>query len=378
MNEVRKEVESEWSMKQQQENSASGEPYRNLSVNVSQVVDQGVAGSLGDLPVSPPSNFVRTPSMTSMFSSSSSQIGQTQELLYGAAERFRSDSIGSGGGQGEEDKGNNSKKNRQPPSLLIETAALASVSKSLPNYYHQPHSKHFMNNIMESIQEVLGEFDDSSKSINEQASLHIHNNQTILTYCSSKTILSFLISAHQKYRRRFNVIVAEGAPHNGGHVMATKLSAAGIPVTLINDAAISAMMSRVDCFLLSAHAVLANGGLIAPSGSHLCALAAKANQVSTIVVTGLGFKLSPLYPHEGQDTFQDLISPSVLLPNNAGGTVDFQNDEMIDLISPVHDYISPDLVSLFVTNIGIGGFQPSYVYRLLVELYNPDDPVVFE
>jgi len=37
------------------------------------------------------------------------------------------------------------------------------------------------------------------------------------------------------------------------------------------------------------------------------------------------------------------------------------------------DYVPPELVDLYVTNIG--GFQPSYIYRLLNEFYHPDDLV---
>jgi len=80
--------------------------------------------------------------------------------------------------------------------------------------------------------------------------------------------------------------------------MASKLAGEGIPVTVIHDAAIPAMMPRVDCLLLPAHAVLANGGVVGPSGSHLCALAAKANKVSTIVVSGLGFKVRDVQCHK--------------------------------------------------------------------------------
>ena len=39
--------------------------------------------------------------------------------------------------------------------------------------------------------------------------------------------------------------------------------------------------------------------------------------------------------------------------------------------SPGYDYIPPELVDLFVTNLG--GHNPSYIYRLLVEFYNPED-----
>lgn len=43
----------------------------------------------------------------------------------------------------------------------------------------------------------------------------------------------------------------------------------------------------------------------------------------------------------------------------------------VQVESPAYDYIPPELVGLFVTNLG--GHNPSYIYRLLVEFYNPED-----
>jgi translation initiation factor eIF-2B subunit beta len=66
---------------------------------------------------------------------------------------------------------------------------------------------------------------------------------------------------------------------------------------------------------------MANGGLIAPSGIHLVALAAKLHSVSLVVCTGL-YKLCPLYPHD-QDTFNDLRSPSAILKFEDGNFFSF-------------------------------------------------------
>lgn len=57
---------------------------------------------------------------------------------------------------------------------------------------------------------------------------------------------------------------------------------------------------------------MANGGLIAPTGTYLLAQAAKYHSVPFVVCTGL-YKLSPLYAHD-QDTFNELRSPSEILP----------------------------------------------------------------
>lgn len=53
---------------------------------------------------------------------------------------------------------------------------------------------------------------------------------------------------------------------------------------------------------MGAHAVLANGGVIAPAGIHMVALAAKRHSVPFVVLVGL-HKLSPLFPHDPDVTF---------------------------------------------------------------------------
>lgn len=49
--------------------------------------------------------------------------------------------------------------------------------------------------------------------------------------------------------------------------------------------------------LVGAHAVLADGGVIAPVGIHVVALAAKKHSIPFVVLVGL-HKLSPLFPHD--------------------------------------------------------------------------------
>ena len=233
-----------------------------------------------------------------------------------------------------------------------------------PHYYVQRDG--LRQSVMEAIEEVRGELEDLHKNINDQATQHIHNGEIILTYAFSSTVEWFLKTAATK-KRKFQVIVCEGAPHFGGHAMAKSLAKAGIDTTVIHDAAIFAIMARVNKVLLPAHAVLANGGLVAPSGCNIVALAAKQNSVPVVAVAGM-FKLCPLYPHEGQDTLNDLISPSSVVDYSLMGDPVLSE---VEYVNPVHDYITPQLIDLYVTNIG--GFQPSYIYRLLAEYYHSDD-----
>ena len=154
--------------------------------------------------------------------------------------------------------------------------------------------------------------------------------------------------------------------------MAKSLADAGINTVLIHDAATFAIMARVNKVLLPAHAVLANGGLIASSGCNVVALAAHHYNVPVVCVTGM-FKLCPMYPHEGQDTLTDLVSPSTVIDYT-----EMRDEAManVEFVAPVRDYIKPEHVTVYVTNMGT--FQPSFIYRLLAEYYHADDWDSFE
>eukprot|EP01133_Synstelium_polycarpum_P006726 gene6726-7819_t len=163
--------------------------------------------------------------------------------------------------------------------------------------------------ILESIGELIDELKGLHKSISEQCTEHIHANEVIMTLGCSKTVEEFLKEAGRK--RKFGVIVVETAPTLEGHQTALNLSLAGIDTTLIGDNSIFAMMSRCNKVIIGTHAVMANGGLIATSGTHMLTVAAKYHSVPVMVCAGL-YKLCPLYAYD-QDTYNDFGSPSAYL-----------------------------------------------------------------
>jgi translation initiation factor eIF-2B subunit beta len=264
------------------------------------------------------------------------------------------------------------------------------VCSDLPPIFFQPSRSDLKPSIMEAIQEITSDFEDLNKSINDHATNHIHSGEIILTYGKSRTVERFLKAAASR-KIRFTVIVCEGAPHYEGHAMAKALVTSDnsrgigddrsgdnepssgsslIDIIVIPDSAIFATMARVNKVILPAHAVLANGGLVAPSGSNLAVLAARQNSVPVVCLTGI-FKLTPLFPHEGQDTLNDLLSPSPIVEYVAQQQQQEGCHRRVDFVNPLNDYIQPQHISLYVTNVG--SFQPSYVYRLLSEYYHPDD-----
>lgn len=218
--------------------------------------------------------------------------------------------------------------------------------------------------VIESINELLTELESSADNIAMQALEHIHSNEVVMTMGKSRTVQAFLLNAARK--RKFHVIVAEGAPSYQGQELATRLAEEKIQTTVITDSAVFAIMSRVNKVIIGTHTVMANGGLKAVSGSYALALAAKHHSVPLIVCAPM-FKLSPQHLCSyDQDGFNKFESPQDVMKFAEGDVL-----SKVQIHNPVFDYVPPELVTLYLSNIG--GNAPSYVYRLLSELYHPDD-----
>ena len=228
-----------------------------------------------------------------------------------------------------------------------------------PDYSSQP-AKNLKQPILEVINELIEELGSVSSHIAEQAIEHIHSNEVILTHGRDPTVEAFLRAAHKK--RSFEVIVADTAPSSEGKQTAVALAEAGISVTLIADAAVFAMMARVNKVIVGAHAVMANGGLIATAGCHLLALSAQHASVPLVVCAGL-YKLTPLFP-SGAEQFNLMLSPQPMLQYEEGL-------QGVHVPNPAFDYVPPELVSLLITNSGPS--HASYIYRLLAEYYHQED-----
>jgi translation initiation factor eIF-2B subunit beta len=126
--------------------------------------------------------------------------------------------------------------------------------------------------------------------------------------------------------------------------MAQSLSSVGISTFLVPDSSIWAIMSRVNKVILGAHAILANGGMFAITGSLLAATAARAHSTPVVVCTGQ-FKLTPLWNLYHDYGALDFADPSSVLGFEEGRLVD-----KVDVINPYYDYVKPDLVDAYITN----------------------------
>ncbi|CAF9910812.1 MAG: hypothetical protein GOMPHAMPRED_007187 [Gomphillus americanus] len=240
--------------------------------------------------------------------------------------------------------------------------------------------------VIDGIDEIIDELDNMDDQIASYAIDHIHSNEIILTHGTSLTVQRFLLRAASK--RRFTVIHAEGYPnqHHETHATITgkhkassdgdpdqsdvqrfakPLIEAGITVVLIPDAAVFALMSRVNKVILGTHAVLANGGLIASAGVKSIALAAREHRTPVVVVTGV-YKLCPTFVFDF-DSFIEYGEPGCVL----GCAEDSDLIGKVDVENPLHDYVEGELVDLFITNLG--GHAPFSLSSVITEQYRSED-----
>ena len=122
------------------------------------------------------------------------------------------------------------------------------------------------------------------------------------------------------------------------------LTAAGITVVLIPDSAVYALVSRVNKVILDTHVVLANGGVVAAAGAKVIATAARMHR-KPVIVLGAVYKLSPVYPFD-IDSFMENGNPGRVISYGDGDLVN-----KVELRNPLFDYIPPELVDLYITNL---------------------------
>ncbi len=125
-------------------------------------------------------------------------------------------------------------------------------------------------------------------------------------------------------------------------------------------------------------AVTSTGGLIAQAGTRSIALAASHHATPVVVLTGM-YKLTPI-PHPfdyHHPSFNVFMSPAAIMPYNEAGTLHASSDsilnddqffeekancigeevdsglddESVEIAYPYFDFVSPSLISLFVTNV---------------------------
>lgn len=225
--------------------------------------------------------------------------------------------------------------------------------------------------IIQGIKELIDEIANIDDGIQQIAIDLIHDREILLTPTpDSKTVLKFLIKARERNNRNFSVLVTEGFPNNTqvAHQFAKKLAEHGVETTIIPDTAVFALMSRVGKVIIGAKTVFTNGGTISSTAgvSSVCECA-REFKTPVFAVAGL-YKLSPLYPFD-IEKFVEVGGSQRVLPTMENDRVG--NHNRLDTVNPIADYVPPENIDIYITNVG--GFAPSFIYRVVWDNYKQQD-----
>lgn len=219
---------------------------------------------------------------------------------------------------------------------------------------------------IQGIKDLVDEITNIDDGIQQIAIDLIHDHEILLTPTpESRTVLKFLIKTRERSNRTFTVLVTEGFPNNtsNAHEFAKKLSLHDIETIIIPDSAVFALMSRVGKVIIGTKAVFINGGTISStSGVSSVCECAREFKTPVFAVAGL-YKLSPLYPFDVEKFVEFGGSQRVLPMMNP--------HNRLDIINPITDYVPPENIDIYITNIG--GFAPSFIYRVAWDNYKQID-----
>ncbi|HDN73475.1 ribose 1,5-bisphosphate isomerase [Archaeoglobales archaeon] len=203
--------------------------------------------------------------------------------------------------------------------------------------------------------EFISWVETAQQRIGEIGEKRIKDGYVILTHCNSSAALSVIKKAHEN-GKKIEVIATESRPRLQGHLTAKELKSFGIEVTLIVDSAVRYFINNVDCVIVGADTITANGALINKIGTSQIAIAAKEAR-TPFMVAAETYKFSP------KTLFGELVvieerDPSEVAPK-----------ELLDLgvkvRNPAFDVTPRDYIDVIITEIG--AIPPEMAYIIITE-----------
>ncbi|XP_014229336.1 translation initiation factor eIF-2B subunit alpha [Trichogramma pretiosum] len=194
---------------------------------------------------------------------------------------------------------------------------------------------------------------ESRQIIAQRASIYLYGGQTILTHSRSRVVLAAMKRAAEK-KCRFRVYITQSTPDTSGAEMVQNLRDLGIPCTMILDSAMGYIMESVDFCMVGAEGVCQSGGIINKIGTYQMALCAKALNKRFLVMAET-FKFTQTFPLNNRDLEPEYKFTHSMLKKDTAEQ------------HPLVDYTPPELINLFITDIGI--LPPTAVADELLKLY---------
>ena len=225
-----------------------------------------------------------------------------------------------------------------------------------------------MDVILENIDTLIAEMSSISETITEKKEIKdlISDNDIILTTNYSEQIVKIL--SENKRTKKFKVFVCESAPKLREKSMSEELKKIKLDVTTVENDDIYSVMkkyTKVKVFL-GAKAILNNGGLIAYGGSYnICLLSSMFS--NPVIIAAGATKLTPMYSFK-HELYNEYLSPDLIFGKNMDYKGDISN---IQFNIPSLDYVPPNLISMYATDIGI--LNPNYLYKNFNDMYDLED-----
>ncbi|SCW01329.1 LAFE_0D10176g1_1 [Lachancea fermentati] len=124
----------------------------------------------------------------------------------------------------------------------------------------------------------------ADKLILENASHHIDNGSTILTYGCSKVICDLFIHNATVLKKDFQIIIVDSRPLFEGRKMTDLLRSRGLNVMYVLITSLGTVFNMdIDYVFLGAHSILSNGFLYSRVGTALLAMSAKRRNIPVLV-----------------------------------------------------------------------------------------------
>ena len=210
-------------------------------------------------------------------------------------------------------------------------------------------------NVIRRAREFIEWVETAQRKIGEIGEKRIKDGYTILTHCNSSAALAVIRKAHEN-GKKVEVIATESRPRWQGHLTVKQLREAGIDVTLIVDSAVRYFINEVDCVVVGADTITANGALINKIGTSQIALAAKEARVPFMVAAET-YKFSPktlfgeLVVIEERDAEE--VAPEEILKLG------------VKVRNPAFDVTPRDYIDVIITEIG--AIPPEMAYIVITE-----------
>ncbi|EOD06072.1 hypothetical protein EMIHUDRAFT_68766 [Emiliania huxleyi CCMP1516] len=187
----------------------------------------------------------------------------------------------------------------------------------------------------------------------------------VLTHGYSRMVLGVLLAAAAR-GCHFSVLVAESHSGGGGHATAHELARAGVPVTMIEDAAVAHAMARTSLCLSGAEAggaaaVVESGGVLSKTGTFQIAIVAAACK-KPFYIAAESTKFARKFPLSQLDLPAAEARASGTARGRRGPPPPTLRAE-----TPSRDYTPPSYITMLFTDLGV--LTPSAVSDELIKLF---------